>query len=55
MNTNMFLQTMINVLKFDSKFKEEKGSLLPILRRAQINNLPQYEFVRLYGKGRKIK
>ncbi len=49
MNTNMFLQTMIDVLKFDSKFKEKKESLLPILRRAQINNLPQYEFIK-YGR-----
>lgn len=49
MNTNMFLQTMLEVLKYDSKFKEKKAILLPVLRRAKINNLPQYEFIR-YGR-----
>ena len=46
MNTAMFLQTMLEVLKYDSKFKDKKSGLLPILRRAKINNLPQWEFVR---------
>lgn len=46
MNTNMFLQTMLEVLKYDSKYKDKKARLLPVLRRARINNLPQYEFVR---------
>lgn len=46
MNTAMFLQTMLEVLKYDSKFKDKKSVLLPILRRAKINNLPQWEFVR---------
>lgn len=50
MNTKMFLETMINVLKYDKKFAEKKESLLPILRRAHINNLPQYEFVRYGGR-----
>lgn len=40
MNTAMFLQTMLEVLKYDSKFKDKKSGLLPILRRAKINNLP---------------
>lgn len=45
MNTKMFLETMINVVKYDNKFIEKKELLLPILRRAHINNLPQYAFV----------
>ena len=46
MNTAMFLQTMLELLKYDSKLKDKKSGLLPILRRAKINNLPQWEFVR---------
>lgn len=45
----MFLTTMIDVLKFDSKYKDKKDILLPILRRSYINYLPQYEYVR-YGR-----
>lgn len=45
MNESMFLETMINVLKFDSKYKEKKAALLPILRRCYISSQPQYEFV----------
>ena len=55
MNTNMFLETMINVLKFDSKFKEKKNSLLPILRRCYIINQPQYEFVYHGRSGQKYE
>ncbi len=32
MNTAMFLQTMLEVLKYDSKFKDKKSVLLPILK-----------------------
>ncbi len=46
MNTAMFLQTLLEVQKFDSKFKAKKNALLPILRRAKVNNLPQWEFVK---------
>lgn len=49
MNTTMFLQTMLDVLKYDSKFKDKKTVLLPILRRATVNNLPQWEFIK-YGR-----
>lgn len=49
MNTTMFLTTMFDVLKYDSKFKDKKNILLPILRRSYINNLPQFEFV-YYGR-----
>lgn len=49
MNETMFLATMIDVLKYDSKFKNKKDILLPILRRCYVNSLPQYEFVR-YGR-----
>ena len=49
MNTTMFLTTMLDVLKYDSKFKAKKDVLLPILRRCYVNSLPQYEFVR-YGR-----
>ena len=46
MNTVAFLDTMINTLKYDSQFKAKKDLLLPILRRARINNLPQFEFIK---------
>lgn len=49
MNEAMFLATMMDVLKYDSKFKDKKDTLLPILRRCYVNSLPQYEFVR-YGR-----
>lgn len=49
MNETMFLATMIDVLKYDSKFKDKRDTLLPILRRCYVNSLPQYEFVR-YGR-----
>ena len=55
MNTAMFLETMINVLKFDSKFKEKKSTLLPILRRCYISNQPQYEFVYHGRSGQKYE
>jgi len=45
MNTVMFMESMINTLKYDSKFKDKKAQLLPIVRRSYINSLPQYEFV----------
>ena len=45
MNENMFMESMINTLKYDSKFKDKKAQLLPILRRSYINSLPQYGFV----------
>ena len=49
MNEAMFLATMMEVLKYDGKFKDKKDTLLPILRRCYVNSLPQYEFVR-YGR-----
>lgn len=49
MNEAMFLATMMDVLKYDSKFKNKKDTLLPILRRSYVNSLPQYEYVR-YGR-----
>ena len=45
MNENMFMESMINTLKYDSKFKDKKVQLLPILRRSYINSLPQFNFV----------
>lgn len=50
MNTTALLETMINTLKFDSKFKEKKELLLPLLRRCEINAIPQWEFVRNSGR-----
>lgn len=46
MNTDMFKETMIEVLKYVSKFKDKKKVLLPILLRATVNNSPQWEFRR---------
>lgn len=49
MNTDMFKQTILDVLKYDSKFKDKKNILLPILLRTMVNNLPQWEY-RRYGR-----
>lgn len=46
MNTAMFKQTMLEVLKHDSKFKDKKKVLLPILLRTTVNNVPQWEYIR---------
>lgn len=51
MDTKAFLDTALNTLKYDSKFKGKKDVLLPILRRSCINNVPQWEFVRHSGRG----
>lgn len=45
MNATMFHATMIEVLKCDSKFKDKKDALFPIIRRSYANSLPQCEFV----------
>lgn len=50
MNTTAFLETMMNTLKFDSKFKDKKEKLLPILRRCEINSIPQWGFVQNSGR-----
>lgn len=50
MNTTALLETMMNTLKFDSKFKDKKEFLLPILRRCEINAIPQWGFVRNSGR-----
>lgn len=44
MNISAFIETTINTLKYDSNYKEKKDKLLPILRRATINSIPQYAF-----------
>ena len=50
MNKVAFLETMINTLKFDSKFKDKKEKLLPILRRCEINPIPQWAYVQHSGR-----
>lgn len=55
MNTYLFLQTMLEVLKHDNKFKDKQTLMLPILRRAKINNIPQYEFVRCGQSGQRYE
>ena len=50
MNKAAFLETMINTLKFDSKFKDKKEKLLPILRRCEINPIPQWAYVQHSGR-----
>lgn len=49
MNEIAFLETMINTLKFDSKFKDKKEKLLPILCRCEINPIPQWAYVQHSG------
>lgn len=44
MNISAFIETTINTLKYDSSYKEKKNKLLPILRRATINSIPQFAF-----------
>lgn len=50
MNKVAFLETMINTLKYDSKFKDKKEKLLPILRRCEINPIPQWAYVQHSGR-----
>ena len=50
MNKIAFLETMINTLKFDSKFIDKKEKLLPILRRCEINSIPQWAYVQHSGR-----
>lgn len=46
MNRNAFLTTLIDVLKFDDKFRdiEKKDQIIRMLARADINFVPQYAF-----------
>jgi len=44
MNISAFIETTINTLKYDSNYKGKRDKLLPILRRATINSIPQYAF-----------
>ena len=46
MNKANFLETMMNTLKFDDKFKDKKAKLLPILRRAEVDFDPKWEYVK---------
>lgn len=50
MNYDNFLTTVVETLKFDEKFKEEKNELLPIIRRASFNFIPQYAFAQRSGQ-----
>lgn len=47
MNREAFIKTVIEVLKFDRKYKTIEGreQLIRMLGRADINYVPQYEFV----------
>ncbi len=46
MNRNAFLKTLVDVLKYDKKFKEVNGRdrLIRMLGRSSINFVPQYSF-----------
>lgn len=44
MNVNAFRETLINTLRFDSTFKEDKTELIPLISRSKINNVPQWEY-----------
>jgi len=44
MNVSAFRETIINTLRFDSKFKTDKAELMPIISRSTINNVPQWQF-----------
>lgn len=44
MNVSAFRETLINTLRFDSKFKSERAELMPIISRSTINNVPQWKF-----------
>jgi len=46
MDDELFVRTMIEVLKFDKKYSGKKDDLLPILRRVTLNRKPQWGFVR---------
>lgn len=55
MNKDRFKQTMLNVLKYDSKFKDKENRLFPLLLRTTVNNLPQYEFRRCGRSGQRYE
>lgn len=44
MNVNAFRETLINTLRFDSTFKEDKAELIPLISRSEINNVPQWDY-----------
>lgn len=44
MNESAFRETLINTLRFDSKYKELKSTLLPIISRGKVNSVPQWGF-----------
>ena len=44
MNVNAFRETLINTLRFDSKFKDLRSELMPIIGRSTINSVPQWAF-----------
>ena len=44
MNESAFVETLLNTLRFDSKYKSLKPVLLPIISRSTINSLPQWAY-----------
>ncbi len=44
MNETLFVETLINTLRFDSKYKDLKPLLLPIISRSTVNSVPQWAF-----------
>jgi hypothetical protein len=44
MNHQAFVETIIETLKYDEKFKEYRDKLLPIIRRSKVNSIPKYAF-----------
>lgn len=44
MNVNAFRETLINTLRLDSRFKDIRPELMPIIGRSTINSIPQWAF-----------
>ncbi|MFC4598168.1 phospholipase D-like domain-containing protein [Cohnella hongkongensis] len=44
MDYQVFVNTMIETLKFDEKFKEHRDKILPIIRRSKVNSIAKYAF-----------
>lgn len=50
MNETAFVETLVNTLRFDSKYKSLKPVLLPIISRSTVNSLPQWAYAARSGQ-----
>ncbi len=57
MDRSAFIKTMIEVLKYDRKYRtiESRDQLLRLIGRARVNFVPQYEFDNLLNAESKGK